>query len=178
MSKTKITAFLLVLLGAAYASPQPPTSMVNVPDKLKPGANEALAIIVPAKGVQIYECRARKDQVGGYEWAFVAPEADLFDARGNRTGRHYAGPHWESTDGSKILGTVKERADALVADAILWLLLTAKSVGSEGSFSKVTSIQRVNTVGGVAPKAGCFQAAAGTSARINYTADYYFFTAK
>ena len=167
MSKTKIAAFLLVLLGAACASPQPPTSMVKVPDKLKPGANESLAMIVPAKGVQIYECRARKDQVGGYEWAFVAPEADLFDARGNRTGRHYAGPHWESTDGSKILGTVKERADAPVADAIPWLLLTAKSVGSEGSFSKVTSIQRVNTVGGVAPKAGCSQAAAGTSARIN-----------
>jgi hypothetical protein len=32
----------------------------------------------------------------------VAPEADLFDARGNRIGRHYAGPHWRSTDGSKI----------------------------------------------------------------------------
>ena len=178
MSKTKITAFLLVLLGAVCASPQPSTSMVKVLDKLKPGANELLAIIVFVKGVQIYECRARKDQVRGYEWAFVAPEADLFDARGNRTGRHYAGPHWESTDGSKILGTVKERADAPVANAIPWLLLTAKSVGSEGSFSKVTSIQRVNTVGGVAPKAGCSQAVAGTSARINYTADYYFFTAK
>ncbi len=139
ISKTsKLTAFLLVLLVAACASPQPPTSMVKVPDKLKPGANESLAMIVSAKGVQIYECRARKDQVGGYEWAFVAPEADLFDARGNRAGRHYAGPHWGSTDGSKILGTVKERADAPVADTIPWLLLAAKSVGSEGSFSKVT----------------------------------------
>jgi len=151
---------------------------VQVPDKLKPGANELLAMIVPAKGVQIYECRARTDQVGGYAWAFVAPEADLFDARGNRTGRHYAGPHWEATDGSNILGTVKERADAPVADAIPWLLLSARSVGSEGSFSKVTSIQRVNTVGGVAPKTGCSQATAGTPARIDYTADYYFFTAK
>jgi hypothetical protein len=59
-----------------------------------------------------------------------------------------------------------------------WLLLAAKSVGSEGSFSKGTSIQRVNTVGGVAPQAGCSQAPAGTPARISYTADYYFFTAK
>src|SRR5436190_17056057 len=178
MSKTKITAFLLVLLGAACASPQPPTSMVKVPDKLKPGANESLAIIVSAKGVQIYECRARRDSGGGYEWAFVAPEADLFDARGNRIGRHYAGPHWESADGSRILGTVKERADAPVPDAIPWLLLTAKSVGSDGTFSTVTSVQRVNTVGGVAPKAGCSQAAVGTPARIGYTADYYFFTTK
>jgi hypothetical protein len=108
----------------------------------------------------------------------VAPEADLFDAREKRIGRHYAGPHWESTDGSKILGTLKARADAPGPDAIPWLLLTAKSVGSEGSFSKVTSVQRVNTVGGLAPKGGCSQTAVGTPARINYTADYYFFTAK
>src|SRR5207245_10068989 len=178
MSKTKIAAFLLVLLGAACASPQPPTSMVKVPDKLKPGANESLAMIVPAKGVQIYECRAKRDQAGAYEWAFVAPEADLFDGRGDRIGRHYAGPHWESTDGSKVLGTVKERADAPVADAIPWLLLAAKSFGPAGAFSRVTSIQRVNTAGGAAPKAGCSQAAAGALARIAYTADYYFFTAK
>src|SRR6267142_2197060 len=179
MSKTsKVTLFFLVLLVAGCAASQPPSPMVEVPDKLKPGANESLAMIVPAKGVQIYECRARKDQGGGYEWAFVAPAADLFDAGGNRIGRHYAGPHWESTDGCKVLGTVKERADAPVADAIPWLLLTAKSVGSAGSFSMVTSIQRVSTVGGVAPKSGCSQAAAGTLARVDYAADYYFFTAK
>jgi len=177
MSKTsKVTFLLLVLLVAGCASLQPPRSSVEAPDKLRPGANESLALIVPAKGVQIYECRARKDHVGEYEWAFVAPEADLFDAGGKRVGRHYAGPHWESNDGSKVLGTVKERADAPAADAIPWLLLAAKSVGPEGSFGKVTSIQRVSTVGGVAPKAGCSQATAGTPARIDYTADYYFFT--
>jgi uncharacterized protein DUF3455 len=179
MSKTTIaTAFSLVLLVGACASPRQPTSTLNVPDKLKPAVTESLSMIARAKGVQIYECRAKKDQPGGYEWAFVAPEADLFDARGKKIGRHYAGPHWESTDGSKILGAVKERAEAPTSDAIPWLLLTAKSVGPDGSFSKVTSIQRVNTAGGVAPAAGCSQAAAGTPARINYTADYYFFTAR
>jgi Protein of unknown function (DUF3455) len=178
LTTLKFAAFLLVPLAVACACARPPRSMVEVPDKLKPGANESLAMIVPAKGVQIYECRAQKDQVGGYEWAFVAPEADLFEARGIRIGRHYAGPRWESTDGSKILGTVKEQIDAPVATAIPWLLLAARSVGPEGSFSEVTSIQRVNTVGGVAPEAGCSQATAGTPARINYTADYYFFTTK
>ena len=79
---------------------------------------------------------------------------------------------------ANALPALKERADAPVANAIPWLLLAAKSVGPEGSFSKVTSIQRVNTVGGVAPQAGCSQATAGAAARINYTADYYFFTAK
>jgi Protein of unknown function (DUF3455) len=177
MPKTLTTAALgLALLFAARASGQ--LSTVNVPDKLRPGANEALALILSAQGVQIYECRAKKDQAEGYEWAFVAPEADLFDVRGTKAGRHYAGPHWESTDGSKIVGTVKERADAPEADAIPWLLLTAKSVGPDGRLSRVTSVQRVNTTGGVVPKSGCSRASAGTQARIDYTADYYFFTAR
>ena len=98
----------------------------------------------------------KKDQAG-YEWAFVAPEADLFDTRGNRIGRHYGGPHWEADDGSKVIGAVKERADAPAADTIPWLLLAAKSVGPDGAFRHVSSIQRVNTVGGVAPKNGCSQ---------------------
>jgi hypothetical protein len=39
-------------------------------------------------------------------------------------------------------------------------------------------VQRVNTVGGIAPKTGCSQATAGAPARVNYTADYYFLTRK
>ena len=170
-------ASLLVLAAGCAGMDASSTahSSVVVPDQLKPGANESLVMIVPAKGVQIYECRARKDPAGGYEWAFVAPEADLFDPRGNRIGRHYAGPHWESSDGSKIVGALKERADAPSAHAIPWLLLTSKPAGGQGAFSKVTSIQRVNTAGGVAPKVACSQSTAGTPARIAYTADYYFF---
>jgi Protein of unknown function (DUF3455) len=110
-------AVFLPLLVAACASAQAPAAPVSVPDKLRPPANESLAMIVPAKGVQIYECRMKKDQAGAYEWAFVAPEADLFDRHGTRIGRHYAGPHWEATDGSKIVGTVKERADAASPNA-------------------------------------------------------------
>jgi uncharacterized protein DUF3455 len=171
-SKVTLVSLLFVICGCA--SQQPKT--VNVPDKLRPASNETLTMIVPAKGFQIYECRARKGQSGAYEWAFVAPEADLFDHSGRRIGRHYAGPHWESTDGSKILGTPKERADAPAADAISWLLLAARSVGPAGSFSRVTSIQRVNTVGGVAPRTDCSQPVIGTQARSAYMADYYFFS--
>jgi hypothetical protein len=58
------------------------------------------------------------------------------------------------------------------------LLLVAKSVGSQGSFSKITSIQRVNTVGGVEPKTAFLQSTVGTTARGPYTADDYFLTEK
>ena len=174
MSRHLLTPVLLSLAAGCASSP----TAIDLPAGLKPGASESLALIVPAKGVQIYECRAKKDQADQYEWAFVAPEADLFDARGAKIGKHYAGPRWESNDGSTVLGSVKERADAPRPDAIPWLLLTSKSEGPSGSFSNVTSIQRLNTVGGVAPAAGCSQGNAGTVGRVSYTADYYFFTAQ
>src|SRR6266404_2409481 len=107
--RVKLRAMLLSCLLAGLlpgCATQAPT--VKVPDQLKGGTNETLALVAPAKGVQIYECRPRRDQVGAFEWAFVAPEADLFDRRGAKIGRHYAGPHWEASDGSKVLGTVKE----------------------------------------------------------------------
>jgi hypothetical protein len=167
-----------VLLAAALATGSVQAQTVALPYKLVPEANESLVMVLPAGGVQIYECRERKKGAGDYEWQFVAPEADLYDANGTRIGHHYAGPHWESADGSRIVGTVKERADAPSAGAIPWLLLTAKSVGPQGTFSDVTSVQRVHTAGGVAPESGCSRATAGTQARVNYMADYYFYTRK
>jgi hypothetical protein len=72
---------------------------------------------------------------------------------------------------------VKTRAGAPAADAIPWLLLTARSVGGAGSFAKVTSIQRINTVGGIAPASGCDVHTLGRTARVPYSADYVLFAA-
>ena len=167
-------AAVLFAAGCASVAPKP----VEVPAALRPAASEALARIVPAHGVQIYQCRARADNPTAFEWAFVAPEAELFDTQGRRIGRHYAGPHWEALDGSKVAGTVKARADAPAAGTIPWLLLAAKAAGPRGEFSTVTSIQRVNTVGGAAPQAPCNSATAGSSARVDYRADYYFYAVR
>ena len=62
------------------------------------------------------------------------------------------------------------------AGAIPRLLLTTRAGGPDGAFAKVTSIQRVNTAGGVAPAAaGCTAAPPGRRARVAYTADYVIF---
>jgi hypothetical protein len=167
MAIKNIISISLAALAAGCASSP-------APEALNPGAAEKLAFVVPAKGDQIYECRAGK--AGALEWAFVAPEAVLFDVTGKKIGKHYAGPHWEADDGSKVVGAVKQRTDAQSAKDIPWLLLGTKSVGRDGSFSGVTSIQRVSTVGGAAPAGGC--PLAGYKIRVPYTADYYFFTAR
>jgi hypothetical protein len=162
--------FLVLLLAGCATSAPIAENLKAIPENLRPTANESLKRVIYAKGVQVYECRGQK-------WVFVAPEAELYDERGNLIGRHYAGPHWEATgDGSKILGTVKTRADAPEAGAIPWLLLSTKSVGGNGYFSDVTSIQRVATHGGAAPGIACTHD--GLTARVSYTADYYFFHAR
>ena len=142
-----------------------------VPAALVP-AGEKYVETVAARGVQIYECRV--SGTAAPAWVFVAPEAQLSDYQGRTVGKHYAGPHWEALDGSKIVGTVKSRADAPVAGAIPWLLLTTKAAGGSGIYSKVTSIQRINTVGGVSPAGSCTP---GATERVPYTADYVLFAA-
>lgn len=161
---------------AGCANRLAPDPAVQVPETLRPGTHEKLALVVPAKGDQIYECREVAGRPGTYDWAFVAPEAQLFAPGGKVViGKHYAGPHWEAADGSRIVGAVKQRSDAGTAGAIPWLLLDARAVGNKnGAFSKVSSVQRVATVGGAAPAGGC--PLAGLKVRIPYTADYYFFT--
>jgi hypothetical protein len=174
MTRSLLALSLPVVLAACATPPSAPA----VPDNLKPPAGEAVMSVVAARGVQIYECRVKKDDPAAAEWAFVAPEAELSDAQGKPVGKHYAGPHWEAADGSKIVGSVKARADAPQAGAIPWLLLATRSVGGDGTFSRVTSIQRVRTVGGVAPADSCTSALLGKTARVAYAADYVMYGAK
>jgi len=101
---------VLVLIGGC-AAPS------IIPQQLNPGVKESMTLIVPAKGVQIYECRASKDKPGAYEWAFVAPERSCSTRPASRSAGTTP-PSWEASDGSKIAGAVKARADAPAASAI------------------------------------------------------------
>jgi Protein of unknown function (DUF3455) len=137
-------------------------------------ASAKVVVKLPAIGVQIYKCTNAK---GPFTWDFVAPEADLFDVEGKMVGRHGAGPFWEMSDGSKINGTVAGRENSIRPNAIPHLLLTTKSNGGQGRISSVTHLQRINTVGGTAPAAGC--AVVGDldkQVRVFYTADYLLFS--
>jgi len=172
-----MTGMVLVALVAGSASAWAGTIPL-VPENLRPPVTEVLSLETKATGVQIYECNASKGEPTRFEWIFKAPEADLFDSAGNKIGKHYAGPTWESNDGSKVAGEVKARDNGPDPDAIPWLLLSAKSASGTGVFSHVKSIQRVHTVGGKAPTEACSQAQAGKVARVDYKATYNFYVAK
>jgi hypothetical protein len=171
-----IASFSVVALLSDCAS-SPALRPPDAPEALRPPANQVLALEAHATGVQIYECKASKDQPARFEWVFKAPEAELFDVAGRKIGKHYAGPTWESTDGSAVVGDVKARDPGPDPSAIPWLLLSAKSNSGAGVFSRITSIQRVQTVGGKAPSAPCGDSAEQV-VRVPYKAAYYFYAAR
>src|SRR5258706_14096449 len=156
-----LDASLLALLGGCASIGAGPL----VPDALKVPESQTLSPRTHATGVQIYECKADQDDPTKFEWSLKGPEADLFDHSGRKIGKHYAGPTWESNDGSKVVGEVKARDDGPSASAIPWLLLSAKSTSGSGAFSRTQAIQRLYTVGGKAPPAACSKGQLGNRAR-------------
>jgi hypothetical protein len=164
-----------LVLGIILLAPVTPAVADLAPDlgpcpALQAPTGNKVSSHVYAEGVQIY----RWD---GASWVFVAPEAQLFAQAGGKglVGTHYAGPTWQSLSGGKVVGAVLERCTPN-ASAIPWLLLSAVSSEGPGIFQGTTFIQRVNTVGGLAPASpGSF---VGEEARVPYSTEYFFYRAQ
>jgi hypothetical protein len=160
----------LPLAATALAGPAAP----DVPYRLKVEDGNKVFLVGHARGVQIYSCNAT---VGGHAWTLLAPRANLYGDNGKLIATHFAGPTWQASDGSSVVG---QRVDGVTVDgsAIPWLLLSAKSTsaGPDGDrLEGTTFIQRVSTTAGLPPAAGtCNAETAGDQAETDYTADYYF----
>ena len=166
---------VILLVGCAHERPPPPT---EVPPALQVPAGQKLIRMLHATGVQIYQCKASAKNPSRYSWVYQEPKAELADRTGKNVGRHYAGPTWEGDDGSKVVGDIVARVDAPGKKGIQWLLLRSKSNAGKGVFAKVQSIQRLNTIGGLAPQDVCDAEHAEQRARVAYSADYYFYTGR
>lgn len=140
------------------------------------GAYAAGVLELHGRGVQIYRCETT---TSGFTWRLTGPEATLLTADGKVAGRHFAGPSWQATDGSVVVGEVLASGtptDASKAAAsIPWLVLHAKSHAGSGRFGEVTHVVRSHTAGGAAPLTGCGASTKDQETRVPYTADYTFF---
>jgi hypothetical protein len=165
---------IAVLTGIAAQASGQGVSRPDVPDKIKAPAGEDVVLQVHASGSQLYVCQLGTD--GKLAWTLKAPEAELRDQQGATIGRHYAGPTWKDNDGSEVTGKAVARVDSPDSDSIPWLLVTTTGHSGEGAFSRVTSIQRIHTKGGLPPPAAdCNASKQNLEAKSSYTADYYFY---
>jgi hypothetical protein len=186
-----ITA-LVVTSTASQAQPAHPEhgiALPNLPGNIQVPAGNTAFLIGHATGTQNYICLP-----SGNTFAFklFTPEATLFNHADKQIITHYFSPNpveggtvratWQDRDTSTVWGKVVPGDSATVSpDAIDWLKVTVSGTqeGPTGgdTLTRTTFIQRINTVGGVAPSRGCSSAAdVGTPAFVSYKADYVFYT--
>lgn len=168
-------AFSAIVLGSALCVAADDSDKVQPPQlpavcgAIQVPAGNTLSFHTYAVGFQLYRW-------SGGRWNFVAPSAKLFADENYRApvGDHFAGPTWQSSNGSSV---VAARVEGCTPDAaaIPWLLLRSVSTGGKGVFSKTTFIQRTNTGGGLEPSSpGSFE---GDQRKVPYVAEYYFYEA-
>lgn len=147
---------------------------VDLPVNL-PGGNSRVATWY-AEGVQKYKAQVKAGSSPvTYEWVFVAPKADLYDATNKKIGTHGAGPFWELSAADTIFAQQFSPVKTISPDAnsIAWLQLMPKTGKTPtGIFANISYIQRIATTGGKAPLAA--PVSLSDTADIFYTAIYRF----
>ncbi len=183
LSVIAISSACLALLSACAATgPSPgmmakPFSQDGLPDAVKVPAGNKVALETVGVGEITYECRAKANTPGSFEWVFVGPKADLNSRAGTKLGTYYGPPAtWAALDGSAITGAQLAVAPA-GAGNIPSQLVKANPATGAGAMTGVTHIQRVATRGGVAPASACDAATLGRKEIVNYQADYIFWKA-
>jgi hypothetical protein len=161
VSASTVLALLLTTTLPAMADDKPLPAAIAAP-------GEAIVLAVHAVGLQLYECKPGAD--GKLGWAFTAPQATL-TVDGKVVGKHGAGPSWELLDGSGITAKAVGNAPGATDNDIPWLKLEVNSHKGAGQLDGVTTVQRINTKGGVL-KGACDREKAGLG--MPYEADYVF----
>jgi hypothetical protein len=163
MAIRQVTAILVLLSGSmtgAIAETPLPAAIA--------APRETVVLSAHAQGSQVYLCKPNAN--GELVWTFSEPAAAL-TVDGKVVGRHYAGPTWEHIDGSTVVGKAAGSAPATAATGIPWLKLDVISHRGSGVLSDVTTVQRINTLGGKL-EGSCEKA--GNSLSMPYAADYIF----
>ena len=165
--------FCSILLLMSVAASAQTTESINaaLPDSIRVGASEKWLCSLEANGSQIYQCVKKGTE---WVWEHKGPEADL-TLNGKKVGKHYAGPTWEYSDGSKVGGNVLKSSPAKdpTRDVPLFLI-KGNGMDGKGKFCYVTKIQRVNTKGGVKPTTKPDASNEGKIVWVPYTATYHF----
>ena len=195
-----IAASGLTLPSVARAADPDRIAPPSVPELLEVEDGNVVFRVGHGVGTQNYVCVTSATSVSGFAFSLFTPQATLLDDAGDQLTTHFFSPNndprvgppehgtvratWEdSRDTSTVWGAVlQQSSDAKFVrpDAIAWLLVQTAGVaaGPTGGdrLTKTTFIQRVNTVGGLAPATGCstFEDL-GRKAFVPYTADYVFY---
>ena len=179
MIRTAIATAAVALIAAcgSMTPVMPGYTQVALPAAVQVPAGNKVALETIGVGEITYQCSAKKDMAGQFEWMFAGPDAVLLDRSGKQVGKYYGPPAtWEAMDGSKLTAVQLAVAPNMAGSIPLQLVKGNPAMGA-GAMQGVTYIQRVNTQGGVAPVAPCTAANLSAKQIVKYQADYIFYKA-
>ena len=166
---------LLAACGSMTTAPM--YSQDGLPAAVQVPAGNKVAMETVGVGEITYQCNAKKDMADQFEWVFVGPNAKLNDRSGKQIGMYYGPPAtWANMDGSKLTGTQVAVSPSTPGN-IPNQLVKANPAMVSGAMTGVTYIQRVNTMGGVAPSMACTAGNLGSKQIVKYQSDYIFYKA-
>ena len=183
-----LAAFALTASGAPAHAAQP-VEAPAVPSTLEVPEGNRPWLVAHAIGTQNQVCLPRANGAG-LGWTFYGPIATLYNDQDEQILTHFLSPNpdqggaaratWQhSRDASAVWAVTHVDPVTVDPTAIPWLLL--RVVGDEpgldggDKLSVTTFIQRINTVGGVAPSGDC--APLGAKLFVPYETDYVFYRA-
>jgi hypothetical protein len=182
---------LILLLAAATPAAADSERVVPpaVPGNIAVDADFKAFLVGHAVGTQNYICLPTG-------WVQFSPEATLFTEDGRQIMTHFLSPNpdengvaratWQSSRDTSAVWAKTTPAETsshpnfVAPGAIPWLRLqvVGEDEGPTGGEKLIPSvyIQRVNTVGGIAPSTGCsLPSEVGNKMLVPYTADYFFY---
>ena len=195
-----VAAFGLMVTTGVRAAHADEIRVPEVPFELKVEDGNIVFLVGHGVGTQNYVCAPSTTSMTGVAFSLFTPQATLLDDAGGQLITHFFSPNddphvlppehgtirvtWEdSRDTSRVWAFLFQQSTDerfVRKDAVAWLLLKESGVaaGPTGGdrLTKVTFIQRLNTVGGLAPASGCNSIGdLGRRAFVPYSADYFFY---
>jgi hypothetical protein len=180
-------AFTLALPYAARAQVVTPPA---VPPGLEVDPPNRAFLVGHAVGTQNYVCQP-SPSIGQVAWTLFTPEATLFNDQRQQLITHFNSPNpdeggtivratWQDSQDTSTVWAKAVASASVTPGAIAWVKLqvVGAQAGPTGgdTLSGTTFIQRLNTIGGLAPSTGCdLPTDIGHRAFMPYRADYFFY---
>ena len=188
-----VVGFTVSLPQLAHA--QNTISPPIVPDGLDVEEGNEVFLLGRGVGTQNYVCApcdpTKANCPLGVAFTLFTPQATLFNDQGEQLITHFSSPNpveggtvrvtWQDSRDTSSVWAKLVKAVMVRDDSVAWVLLNVKDTGTQAGptgdrMTKTTFIQRVNTVGGLAPAGECVSSAdLGRQAFVPYRADYFFY---
>ncbi|MFP6560933.1 DUF3455 domain-containing protein [Paraburkholderia sp. B3] len=169
--------------GCATSAHTPALTNATLPGELRTDPDQTLDQVLVTRGDETWRCERDDTDApgsatatgGGLRWTQEGSAGTLVDRARQNVGTVLPGGYFVAYDGSFVKVQV-ERQSQVDANTLTWARYDARRDGSSpgsGRFARISSIERIDTVGGLPPEPYCRHE--GLRLLVPYSATYLLY---